>query len=76
WAALQQPGGPAAHAMRSVMPQVQQLDELFQLLSQGRKKRGAIDFDTVETKIVCNELGRIEQIVPSVRNDAHKLIEE
>ena len=76
WAALQQPGGPAAHAMRSVMPQVQHLYELYQLLSQGRKKRGAIDFDTVETKIVCNELGRIEQIVPSVRNDAHKLIEE
>jgi len=76
WAALQQPGGPAAHAMRSVMPQVQHLYELFQVLSQGRKKRGAIDFDTVETKIVCNELGRIEQIVPSVRNDAHKLIEE
>ncbi|WP_063583275.1 ribonuclease R [Achromobacter ruhlandii] len=76
WAALQQPGGPAAHAMRAVMPQVQSLYELFQLLSQSRKKRGAIDFDTVETKIVCNELGRIEQIVPSVRNDAHKLIEE
>lgn len=76
WAALQQPGGPAAHAMRSVMPQVQHLYELYQLLAQGRKKRGAIDFDTVETKIVCNELGRIEQIAPSVRNDAHKLIEE
>lgn len=76
WAALQQPGGPAAHAMRAVMPQVQNLYELFQLLSQSRKKRGAIDFDTVETKIVCNELGRIEQIVPAVRNDAHKLIEE
>ncbi len=76
WAALQQPGGPAAHAMRAVMPQVQGLYELFQLLSQSRKKRGAIDFDTVETKIVCNELGRIEQIAPSVRNDAHKLIEE
>ena len=65
-----------AHAMRSVMPQVQHLYELYQLLAQGRKKRGAIDFDTVETKIVCNELGRIEQIAPSVRNDAHKLIEE
>ena len=76
WAALQQPGGPAAHAMRAVMPQVQSLYELYHLLSQSRKKRGAIDFDTVETKIVCNELGRIEQIVPSVRNDAHKLIEE
>lgn len=76
WEALQQPGGPAAHAMRAVMPQVQHLYELFQLLVQARRKRGAIDFDTVETKIVCNELGRIEQIVGVVRNDAHKLIEE
>jgi ribonuclease R len=49
---------------------------LFQLLSQGRKERGAIDFDTVETKIVCNELGRIEKIIGVLRNDAHRLIEE
>ncbi|WP_094852978.1 MULTISPECIES: ribonuclease R [Alcaligenaceae] len=76
WAALQQPTGPTAQAMRAVMPQVQHLYELFQLLAQARRKRGAIDFDTVETKIVCNELGRIEQIVGVVRNDAHKLIEE
>jgi len=76
WAALQQPTGPTAQAMRAVLPQVQHLYELFQLLVQARKRRGAIDFDTVETKIVCNELGRIEQIVGVVRNDAHKLIEE
>lgn len=55
---------------------MQHLYELYQLLAQQRKKRGAIDFETVETRIVCNELGRIEQIVPMVRNDAHKLIEE
>ena len=66
--------GRACHALGHA--QVQHLYELYQLLAQGRKKRGAIDFDTVETKIVCNELGRIEQIAPSVRNDAHKLIEE
>ncbi|KAG4081013.1 hypothetical protein HA402_010184 [Bradysia odoriphaga] len=76
WSALQQPSGPAAQAMSEVMPDVQHLYEVFQELLQSRKKRGAIDFDTVETKIVCNELGRIEQIIPSVRNDAHKLIEE
>ncbi|AZY49435.1 ribonuclease R [Bordetella avium] len=76
WEALQQPGGPAAAALGNLLPSVQHLYELYQLLSQQRKKRGAIDFDTVETKIVCNELGRIEQIVPAVRNDAHKLIEE
>ena len=58
------------------MPQITDLYELFKLLSQGRKERGAIDFDTVETKIVCNELGRIEKIIGVVRNDAHRLIEE
>ncbi|HYG43197.1 MAG TPA: ribonuclease R, partial [Bordetella sp.] len=76
WEALQQPGGPVAHALGEVMPHVRHLHELYQLLVQQRKKRGAIDFDTIETKIVCNELGRIEQIVGVVRNDAHKLIEE
>lgn len=76
WEALQQPGGPVANALGEVMPHVRHLHELYQLLVQQRKKRGAIDFDTVETKIVCNELGRIEQIVGVVRNDAHKLIEE
>ena len=76
WNALQQPTGPAALAMEHVLPQVQDLYALFQLLAQARKRRGAIDFDTVETRIVCNELGRIEQIVPTTRNDAHRLIEE
>ncbi|WP_094821770.1 ribonuclease R [Bordetella genomosp. 4] len=76
WEALQQPGGPVANSLSAVMPHVRHLHELYLLLVQQRKKRGAIDFDTVETKIVCNELGRIEQIVGLVRNDAHKLIEE
>lgn len=76
WAALQQPTGPAAQAMQHVYPYVRHLYELFQLLSSSRVKRGAIDFDTVETKIICNPLGRIEKIIPYERNDAHRLIEE
>ena len=76
WAALQQPDGPAARKHANVLPQIQDLYALYQLLAQAREKRGAIDFDTVETKIVCNELGRIQSIIPYVRNDAHKLIEE
>lgn len=76
WGALQQPEGPAARALPGVLPHVQDLYELYQLLAQSRRTRGAIDFDTIETKIVCNELGKIEQIAPYVRNDAHKLIEE
>lgn len=76
WNALQQPTGPVAKQFASVLPQINHLHELFQLLQASRKKRGAIDFDTVETKIVCNDLGRIEKIIGLVRNDAHKMIEE
>ena len=76
WEALQQPAGPVAKQLGASLTQLQHLHELFGLLVQSRKRRGAIDFDTVETKIMCNELGRIEQIVGLVRNDAHRLIEE
>ncbi len=76
WETLQQPQGPAARSLSHVIPQIQGLHSIFQLLQQSRKTRGAIDFDTVETKIVCNELGRIEKIIGLVRNDAHRLIEE
>ncbi len=60
----------------SIHPPLQHLYELFQLLASARRKRGAIDFDTVETRIVCDDNGRIERIEPSRRNDAHRLIEE
>lgn len=76
WEALQQPTGPVARQLADVLEPLQNLHSLFQLLIGARKKRGAIDFDTVETKIICNELGRIDRIVGHVRNDAHRLIEE
>lgn len=76
WEALQQPSGPAAQSMKAVLPHLQNLYELYQLFAQARIKRSAIDFDTVETRIVCNPLGKIERIEAYTRNDAHKLIEE
>lgn len=76
WEALQQPQGPVAKQLGGTLQHLQHLHELFGVLSAARKRRGAIDFDTVETKIVCNDLGRIEKIVGLVRNDAHRLIEE
>jgi ribonuclease R len=45
-------------------------------LNKARRARGAVDFETTETQIVCDESGRIDKIIPRVRNDAHKLIEE
>ncbi len=76
WESLQQPLGPVARSLTNVLPQINDLYAVFHVLQQSRKDRGAIDFDTVETKIVCNELGRIEKIIGMVRNDAHRLIEE
>lgn len=76
WAGLQQPAGPAAQSMQAVMPHLRNLYDLYHLFAEARTKRGAIDFDTVETRIVCNALGKIERIEAYTRNDAHKLIEE
>jgi ribonuclease R len=59
-----------------LVPHLQMLDELFRILLRARAKRGAIEFETVETKMVFDDEGKIERIVPELRNDAHRLIEE
>jgi len=52
------------------------LYEVFKVLLRARSERGAIDFETVETRMVFDAKGKIEKIVPEPRNDAHRLIEE
>ncbi|OOS00179.1 ribonuclease R [Haemophilus paracuniculus] len=59
-----------------LVPHLETLNEMFQVLVSARAKRGAIEFETVENQFIFNELGRIERIEPLVRNDAHKIIEE
>jgi ribonuclease R len=68
--------GPEAARRQERVPDLLNLHDVFRALLKGRQARGAVDFDTVETQIVCDEAGRIEKIVPQVRNDAHRLIEE
>ena len=68
--------GPEAARRKERVPDLLNLHDAFRALLAAREKRGAVDFDTVETQIVCDDNGRIEKIVPRVRNDAHKLIEE
>ncbi|CAN7448692.1 ribonuclease R [Pseudorhodoferax sp. LjRoot39] len=68
--------GPEAVRRRALVPQLEHLHDVYRALLGARGKRGAVDFDTVETQIVCDENGRIERIVPRTRNDAHRLIEE
>lgn len=50
--------------------------QVFKLLLKQRQLRGAIDFDTIETQIRFGDDGKIDRIVPVVRNEAHRLIEE
>lgn len=76
WEILSNTKGPEAakHALHK--GHLQNLYQLFQTLKTSREKRGAIDFETVETQIISNEFGKIERIEPRIRNDAHRLIEE
>lgn len=68
--------GPEALRHQARVPDLINLHDLYLALLKARLKRGAVDFETVETQIVCDEGGRIERIVPRTRNDAHRLIEE
>jgi ribonuclease R len=68
--------GPEAARRPGIVPHLLNLNEVFRSLLQARQARGAIDFETTETYIVCNAMGKIEKIIPRTRNDAHRLIEE
>ncbi|MCE3273795.1 MAG: rnr [Ramlibacter sp.] len=68
--------GPEATRRKELVPHFLNLHDVYRALLKSRNARGAVDFETTETQIICDENGRIEQIVPRVRNDAHKLIEE
>lgn len=60
----------------NLIQHIDELHSLYKVLHSARDKRGAIDFETVETRIVFGERRKIQRIVPVQRNDAHKLIEE
>ena len=68
--------GPEAARRTELVPHLLHLHEVYRALLKERARRGAVDFETTETQIVCDENGRIEKIVPRTRTEAHKLIEE
>lgn len=80
WAMLQKPltedGKQWRKQYRPIVPHLETLYSLYKTLRKGRTKRGAIDFETVETKIEFDSQRKISQIVPTSRNDAHMIIEE
>lgn len=61
---------------KDLMPQLDELFTLFRVLNTARKKRGAIDFDLPEPKIIFGAGRKIEKIIALERNDAHRVIEE
>jgi ribonuclease R len=67
---------PVKASHKTVLPHLQDLYTLFKLFLKRRLTRGAIDFDTTETRILFGKDRKIERIVPLIRNDAHRLIEE
>ncbi len=68
--------GPEATRRKERVQDLIHLHDVYRALLAARQVRGAVDFETTETQIVCDENGRIEKIVPRVRNEAHRLIEE
>lgn len=67
---------PARKKLSDLLPYLEQLHELFKLLLRRRMRRGAIDFESSETRIIFSADKKIEEITPLVRNDAHRIIEE
>ncbi len=66
-------------AYQKLAPQMEDLrvlHDLWRTLHSARNHRGAIDFETIETKIEFGPHRKIERVVPVIRNDAHKMIEE
>jgi len=68
--------GPEAAKRKERVQDLLNLHDVYRALLAARARRGAVDFETTETQIICDDSGRIEKIVPRVRTEAHRLIEE
>ena len=76
WEFLDQGTGILATDFAKINKHIKSLYDLFKVLLDAREVRGAMEFETVETYIVSDENGKIKEILPRTRNDAHRLIEE
>lgn len=73
---LDNPKETGTQQYTELLPHIQLLYKAYKVLKRARKRRGAIDFETIETQMFFNEQGKIERILPVQRNEAHRLIEE
>ncbi|WP_166269252.1 ribonuclease R [Marinobacter caseinilyticus] len=77
---LERPDSDKGQSLRDqytdVVPHLEVLYDAYKLFRKARTERGAIDFETTETRIIFDATRKIEEIVPVHRNDAHKIVEE
>ncbi|UCC13186.1 MAG: ribonuclease R [Gammaproteobacteria bacterium] len=75
-AALSDRDSSEARRLESLMPQLKDLEGVYRALARSRRKRGAIEFEIPEVTFAFDRRGRIARVVPRIRNDAHRIIEE
>jgi ribonuclease R len=76
WQAVGEGDADAIAKTGALLPQIQRLHQLYQVLAKARKARGAIEFESSEVRFVLGPQGEVVQAGMLQRNDAHKLIEE
>jgi ribonuclease R len=76
WAAVGRGDEAVRERLAPVLPQLECLYELYQVMAVARRARGALDFEGQEVRFSFNEKGEVEAVAPYERNDAHRLIEE
>ncbi len=76
WQVIGLDDADARHEVADVLPQLENLHALYKAMAAQRRRRGAIDFETPEVKFRLDQRGEVESAGATVRNDAHKLIEE
>ncbi|WP_414648192.1 ribonuclease R [Dyella sp.] len=76
WQAIGLENQDVQHEVADVLPQLRNLHALYKAMSEQRRRRGAIDFETPEVKFRLDQTGEVQTVGAVERNDAHKLIEE
>jgi len=76
WQAVGEQDADARAALGTLLPHVERLHQLYQILAKARTRRGAIEFESSEVRFLLDQRGEVVQGGMLTRNDAHKLIEE
>ncbi len=76
WQAVGEKNSEVRETIKAVLPQVEQLHQLYKAMAKARAKRGAIEFESSEVKFRLGAAGEVLSMGAMERNDAHKLIEE